>query len=568
MEVRGAAETRGLTVAGLRGWIGLSVWVLAIVFALLFAVVAVFVGYRIASADEIVAGVTVAGHDVSGFGESDLDQLMRALQGGLDVVPLTVAAPGYSLETTTRAAGVYIDADAVKSEAMSIGRTGSVFDQFSSWLAGFREDRQVDLMYAVDPNAMDALVDWDEGRIVREPVEPAFTGTTGGFEVQDAIDGAVVEAGDVVAALEGAVAAGPPPYALTVESTVVPTQVSQAQLESALAEAKALTRRIPAKVGDRIAFISADVVRSWIDGSTTDSGLVPLFDSERVEPGIESLLADLADPLPDPIFDIVDGEVQYTLGEPARMCCGPGVTDIVRKTAERGGIADLPTKLVEEDGGIGRVEAMGVEEVIGEFTTRHACCESRVTNIHRIADLVRGQVIDPGERFSVNEFVGPRTRAKGFVSAGVIERGHFTEDVGGGISQFATTMFNASFFAGLDFDSYQSHSIYISRYPYGREATLNFPQPDLAVVNNTPYSMLVWTSYTSASITVQLYSTPYFEVEQTGQQSGRVSRCTRVNTFRQRTAPDGSVIDDAVFATYRPGEGLDCNGNPIPVPGG
>jgi vancomycin resistance protein YoaR len=129
-------------------------------------------------------------------------------------------------------------------------------------------------------------------------------------------------------------------------------------------------------------------------------------------------------------------------------------------------------------------------------------------------------------------------------------------------------MFNASFFAGLDFDSYQSHSIYISRYPYGREATLNFPQPDLAVVNNTPYSMLVWTSYTSASITVQLYSTPYFEVEQTGQQSGRVSRCTRVNTFRQRTAPDGSVIDDAVFATYRPGEGLDCNGNPIPVPGG
>ena len=61
----------------------------------------------------------------------------------------------------------------------------------------------------------------------------------------------------------------------------------------------------------------------------------------------------------------------------------------------------------------------------------------------------------------------------------VIRRFLPREAVGGGISQFATTLFNAAFFAGLDIPEYQSHSIYITRYPYGREATLSYPAPDL-----------------------------------------------------------------------------------------
>jgi vancomycin resistance protein YoaR len=209
---------------------------------------------------------------------------------------------------------------------------------------------------------------------------------------------------------------------------------------------------------------------------------------------------------------------------------------------------------------------LGIHEIIGEFTTQHQCCQSRVTNIHRMADIVRGAIIEPGGSFSINDYVGRRTAEDGFVPAGSIQLGRFKDDVGGGVSQFATTLFNAAFFAGLDFAEYQSHSIYISRYPYGREATVSFPAPDLEVVNNTPYGMLVWTEYTDTSITVQLWSTPYFAVEETGQSSYRQGACTRVETFRQRTDPEGRVIDDMVFAVYRPGEGLDCAGRPTPIP--
>jgi vancomycin resistance protein YoaR len=180
---------------------------------------------------------------------------------------------------------------------------------------------------------------------------------------------------------------------------------------------------------------------------------------------------------------------------------------------------------------------------------------------------VRGVVVQPGGRFSVNEFVGRRTTENGFVTGGVIENGSFAESVGGGISQFATTLFNASFFGGLDFVEYQSHSIYISRYPYGREATLSFPKPDLIIENTTPHGVLIWPTYTGTSITVTLYSTDFANGEQTGQSEAPVgvAGCKRVTTTRTRTYVDGrEPVVDSVRATYRPAEGVQCDG-PAPT---
>ena len=171
-------------------------------------------------------------------------------------------------------------------------------------------------------------------------------------------------------------------------------------------------------------------------------------------------------------------------------------------------------------------------------------------------------MIEPGETFSLNEFVGRRTTEKGFVPAGTIVNGHLVDSVGGGISQFATTIFNAAFFAGLEFDSYQSHSIYFSRYPYGREATISWPAPNLEIRNPTPYGILVWPTSTASSVTVDLYSTKWVDVEQTGQSERAVGvACTRVTTERTRTSvDDGSEMTDTVFATYRP-EGIACDGS-------
>jgi vancomycin resistance protein YoaR len=159
--------------------------------------------------------------------------------------------------------------------------------------------------------------------------------------------------------------------------------------------------------------------------------------------------------------------------------------------------------------------------------------------------------------------------AKGFVAAPVIgENGYFSDDVGGGVSQFATTMFNAAFFAGLEIPEYQAHGIYISRYPYGREATLDYGNIDLKVRNNTPFGILLWPTYTDSSITVSIYSTRYIEAgqdSQTQETSGAV--CTRVTTVRKRTwVTTGEVQLDKFTALYTPAEGMQCDGTMLPNP--
>ncbi|MEX0874362.1 MAG: VanW family protein [Actinomycetota bacterium] len=166
----------------------------------------------------------------------------------------------------------------------------------------------------------------------------------------------------------------------------------------------------------------------------------------------------------------------------------------------RAAFSDLEPELTTEE-----ARGLNIHELVSSFTTNHPCCAPRVSNIHKIADRVNGVIIQPGARFSLNGHVGERTTDKGYLLAPMIFDGEFRDAVGGGVSQFATTMFNAIFFGGYQLDTYKAHSYYISRYPAGREATVSYPHPDLAFTNNSKSGILVRTSYSSTSITVSFY---------------------------------------------------------------
>jgi vancomycin resistance protein YoaR len=191
------------------------------------------------------------------------------------------------------------------------------------------------------------------------------------------------------------------------------------------------------------------------------------------------------------------------------------VADQILDLAARKGTATAPIKGEREKADFTTAEAkdLDITERVSSFTTYHSCCEPRVDNIHRIADLVDGVVVKPGESFSLNDHVGPRTTSNGFVAAPAIRDGEFVEEVGGGISQYATTHFNAIFYGGYDFLEYQPHSYYISRYPPGREATISTPAPDLDFLNDSDAGVYIDTSYTEESITVSFYGNQDFDVD-------------------------------------------------------
>ncbi len=258
------------------------------------------------------------------------------------------------------------------------------------------------------------------------------------------------------------------------------------------------------------------------------------------------------------------GEVIIAAGEPGFTCCDASAVDaLLAGMVDDQPVITLPAAPAPHPQGREWAESLGIVQVVGEFTTPFKPGQDRIINIARISELTRGVIIEPGGRFSVNDFVGQRTASKGFVPAGMILEGVFVDSVGGGISQYATTLFNAAFFAGLDFIEYQSHTIYLSRYPYGREATVSYPAPDLVIENNSPYGVMLWPTTGRDSITVKLYSTPWVLSEQTDQWTRTVgTTCTRVTTERTRTyLSDGRSETDTVWAQYRP-EGLKCDGSP------
>jgi hypothetical protein len=190
-----------------------------------------------------------------------------------------------------------------------------------------------------------------------------------------------------------------------------------------------------------------------------------------------------------------------------QMDGGPGdnVVDVGKRGTEAAGIRRYLTE----------AEALAFRgaHLLGEFTTYHDCCQDRVVNIQLMADTVHGHVVMPGETFSVNAAVGRRTTAKGYLPAGAIIGGYvqccgYADNIGGGTSQFGTTIYNAVFFAGLEDVEHQPHSLDFARYPDGREATMGYPRPDVVFRNDTAHPVLVTTHHSGfrgTSIIVKIW---------------------------------------------------------------
>jgi vancomycin resistance protein YoaR len=151
---------------------------------------------------------------------------------------------------------------------------------------------------------------------------------------------------------------------------------------------------------------------------------------------------------------------------------------------------------------------LGIVGEVAGYTTTYGGIANRIHNVQLVAHLVDGKLIAPGAVFSFNDTTGARTAAKGFLEAPVIINGEVTTGLGGGVCQVSTTVFNAAFEAGLPIVERINHALYISHYPQGRDATVDYPDVDLRFRNDTGHWLLLRTFVGSDSLTVGLYGTP------------------------------------------------------------
>lgn len=515
------------------------------------------------SGDRVMRGVTIAGTPADGLDRSDLQALASDLTSRLGEQPVAVAMGDASAESDPVTLGVRVDADALSDQALNARRDGFFVGRPFRWLGSFISDHDIDPPYSIDDKAVDAATSELIDTYLAKPIEPTFEIAADMLTVAPGIDGATFTPDQLGGALPAMMELGPP-FALTITPDVLEPDVDTVALEAVAAEANAATGPgLTIKVLDDAVAIGPAQLRTWVHLDIEGAEPRWLLDEPRMLTDLAPAFPSLGGADQQARFEISDGRPIIIPASESLSCCEPGAALVVQEALKdaRPEVVLEPT-ITGGDKGAAALETLGIVEEVSTFSTNHKCCENRVTNIHLMADLVRGTVVRPGETFSLNGHVGERTQARGFVPAGAIAQGVLEDQVGGGVSQFTTTIFNAAFFAGMELVEYQSHSLYFSRYPRGREATVSWPKPDFKFRNDTPYGVLIWPTYNDTSISVTFYSTKNITVEDLGRRESAQGACTRVTTTRQRTWPDGQTETDTVFALYRPSEGLDCNGNP------
>jgi vancomycin resistance protein YoaR len=206
--------------------------------------------------------------------------------------------------------------------------------------------------------------------------------------------------------------------------------------------------------------------------------------------------------------------------------------------------ATLAVRIAPADRTTAEAQAMGITGIVGSYYTTYGGIPSRLHNVALVAKLIDGTLIGPGKTFSFNGTTGERTAEKGFEEAPVIINGELQTGLGGGICQVSTTVFNAAYEAGLQIDERTNHALYISHYPLGRDATVNYPDLDLKFTNDTDHWLLLRTFVGPGSLAVNLYGTPQNRRVETTEQPLRVVGAPTIKRVPDPSLEKGQLVVD------------------------
>lgn len=491
--------------------------------SLVGGVVALFGIDRATNGSEILGDVTVNGVELGGLGEFEAVERVRAMENDLVTTPIPVVIAGRTFDLDPISIGFDIDEQAIVQAALDNGRQGNIVGQFGWWLGHFGGDNtELELPYTYDEVALEGiLTDWQMNGIA-DPAHPGDVAVEDGSIVYSyPRTGTGIEMGRALDALGGVLTDRTRP-AIELPTRRIEALLEKADIDAVVARVNAIlagpiTLRDP--VMDRKVSIPRSVLAEAMVVQRLDDNFsgIPEFalrlDRDIVldyvaafAPYLETSAID-AELVIDDIEDIVTIVPSVPVQEPDPAGLTSAAWDAATSESRT---ADIPYRDGRDaDFSTADVEALGVKEKLSEFTTYYTAGQARVINIQQIADDTDGTWVLPGEVFSLNATVGKRERVNGYVCAGALVRGEIVDEgeicIGGGTSQFTTTLYNAIFFAGVEDVYHFAHTAWFSRYPEGREATLGFPNPDIKFRNNTNSLIVIETLHTDTSVTVKFF---------------------------------------------------------------
>ncbi len=485
-------------------------------------------GYGLAFAltgDKVPGDTTVLGINLGGLSENDAKAKLQAGLKDRLVLPIKVKAGEKTYQVKPEDAGLTLDVDATVAEAGA----GRSLNPARIWQAMTGGDA-VQPVVARDEAKLKAAVEKLATQVNRPATEGTITFPDAKPVQHPSADGLQLDnekAADTV--VSGFPSDGNPKD--------LPVSVSKPQagtdaIDKAMSEyaEPAMSGPIRLTVGTKSVELEPEEIAPALTLVAKDGKFSPSLSGKKLEPLYAERFKKLEQLPKDATVQIVGGKPKVIAAIDGmvvdRAKVGPAILSVLPKpTGERTasvGLASTKAAVTTE-----AANALGIKEVMGQFTTKFPHATYRNVNIGTAARKINGTLLKPNETFSLNKIVGERTKENGFTEGNIINGGKFVLDLGGGVSQSATTTFNAAFFAGLKDVEHKAHSVYISRYPVGREATVAWPSVDLKFLNDSGHGILVQTIFTastpssSGSITVKIWGTKVWDI--TAGASGRTN---------------------------------------------
>ncbi|KNX36495.1 VanW family protein [Luteipulveratus halotolerans] len=481
---------------------------------LAFVLIGAYVALALWEGDRISSGTTVAGVEVGGLSKADATAKLNAEATRLAAQPVSVTVGEDRVQLQPASAGLALDVpkslDGLGGRGFGPGR---VFGYFTGGedRAGVVKTDSAKVAEAVDKAAAPLLTS--------APVDGSVKFEDGEVEVVRSKPGQGIDS-DAVAAQISKGWPGKRQYSAPIGEREGRLKNAEIDRFVSTFAYKAMSGDITVTDGSAEASLSPKQMSAYLSVKNDRGRLTPVLDTEKLVDKIAESEPKFDKPARNARIELTGGQPKITPAQDGsqidRAKVGPAVLAALTSESRT---ATVPTSPVKAKITTEQVKSVNTTTAISEFRSRFPGGESnaaRTKNIKVALSILNGQVVAPGEQFSlVNALGGEMTAEQGYVDAPTIQGGRERPAMGGGVSQVSTTVYNTAFFAGVQLDEHKPHSFWIKRYPMGREATLWIPSLDNKWTNDTGAPILIQAGTEGNEVVMRFYGKKAFTVTTT-----------------------------------------------------
>lgn len=291
--------------------------------------------------------------------------------------------------------------------------------------------------------------------------------------------------------------------------------------------------------------ISYDEVKRGITECFINNGNgvgVELKEIEPEEITVDYIKRHTSETPTDATYSVVNHRLAFTQSSPGVTFDTQKVRELLKKE-EGKSVVVVPVQVVQPQMTTEALKNSLLGDMLGTFSSDLSSSSAdRTHNVQLACDKINGYVLAPGEEFSYNEVVGPRTVERGFRMANVYVGNTVQPGIGGGICQVSSTMFNAVVYADLEITARRNHTLPVTYVPMGRDATVSYGSVDFKFKNNTSKPIEIHAECVGRKNVITIYGTNEhpnkkieIETEKTGTTEPKVVR------KEDSTLPEGQV---------------------------